>query len=129
MPFLWTSWATVAALCLYFWTIFLVGRARERCQVQAPSVDGPPEFLRAMRVQMNTVEQLLFFLPAMWLCAFWAGDRLAAGGGLIWVAARLWYALAYCRDPAKRGGGFALAALAALVLLLVAVAGMLGRIK
>jgi glutathione S-transferase len=32
--------------------------------------------------------------------------------GLAWVVGRIWYALAYQKDPAKRGGGFSLSLLA-----------------
>ncbi|MBI3283363.1 MAG: MAPEG family protein [Burkholderiales bacterium] len=124
MTLLWTSWITIAALAMYFWTAYAVAKARMRCQVRAPFVDGPPEFLRALRVQGNTVEQLIFFLPALWLCAFWSGDRLAAAGGAVWVLGRIWYALAYYRAAEKRGPGFTISLLAAVALLLGAIAGM-----
>ena len=51
-------------------------------------------------------------LPALWVYAAFIGDTGAAVMGLTWVAGRIWYALAYQKDPAKRGGGFSLALLA-----------------
>ena len=36
-------------------------------------------FERAYRVQMNTLEQMVFFLPALWLYALLVSDAGAAG--------------------------------------------------
>jgi glutathione S-transferase len=66
-------------------------------------------FERAYRIQMNTLENVSILLPALWLYASFIGDRGAAAMGLVWLAARVWYALAYQRDPATRTGGFTLA--------------------
>jgi glutathione S-transferase len=110
---------------MYFWIIYEVGKARDKYKVHAPSVDGPPEFLRALRVQINTVEQLIFFLPALWLCAYWWNDKIAAIGGVIWIVGRVMYAIGYYRDAAKRSMGFTLSMLAAIALVLGAVFGLL----
>ncbi|HEX4096192.1 MAG TPA: MAPEG family protein, partial [Caulobacteraceae bacterium] len=66
---------------------------------------------------MNTLEWLPIFLVSMWLFAYYWPAVWAAAIGLIWVLARIWYALAYTRDPAKRGPGFGLQAIATMVLL------------
>jgi glutathione S-transferase len=121
-----SAWITVAALLVYFWTVFKVGRARGLYKVIAPAVDGPPEFLRAMRVQANTVEQLIFFLPALWLCAVYFSDRWAGLGGALWVLGRIMYASAYYREASKRSTGFALATTASVALLVCAILGLLG---
>lgn len=125
MPFQWTSWITLATLVMYFWIIFNVAKARGKYQIDAPCVDGPVEFLCVLRVQMNTVEQLVFFVPALWLCAYWYSDRMAAAGGAIWIIGRILYALGYYRDPAKRSAGFLISTLAALALVLGAAYGLL----
>ena len=126
LPFL-TCWITLATLALYFWTIFNVGRARTKFSVKAPSTDGPPAFLNVMRVQANTVEQLIMFLPALWLCAFLTGDRFAAMGGAVWLVGRLWYAIAYYQDAARRGPGFVIGMLATMVLIVGAITGLVLR--
>ncbi len=113
-----TVLVTVFALLVYVGLSFAVGRARMRHGVKAPAMEGPPEFMRAVRVQMNTLEQLALFLPALWLFALAWGDRPAALVGILWPLARLVYARAYMVDPAKRGPGFIVAFLAALVLLI-----------
>lgn len=121
----WTAWVTLAALLLYLWTTFNVGRARGKFQVKAPSMDGPLPFQSAYRVQANTLEQMVAFLPAMWLCAVFFSDRWAAAGGALWVLGRIWYALAYYKDPAKRGPGFILGLGATSMLLVASAAGLL----
>jgi glutathione S-transferase len=100
-----TAAATLIALLVYFLIIGAVARARAQYGIKAPAVTGNEHFERAYRVQMNTLEQMALFLPALWLYAAYVSDRGAAVGGLIWVVGRVIYALAYVRDPASRGPG------------------------
>ena len=112
-----TAWATLAVLAMVFWLTFNVGRARARFKIDAPAMDGPPAFLSVLRVHANTVEQLVLFLPALWLCAIFYNDRFAALCAAVWIAGRILYAVGYYRDPAKRGPGFGIALLATVVLI------------
>ena len=82
-------------------------------------------FERAFRVQMNTLENTVIFLPALWLCAWFQSGWIATAFGAIWLAGRIWYAVAYLHDPRKRGGGFGLAYAAWSGLMLVAAWGVL----
>ena len=125
MHFPLSAWITLATLLLYVWIVMKVGKARKTFSIHAPSVDGPPEFLRTLRVQANTVEQMVLFLPALWMCALCLNDIAAAFGGVIWLIGRTMYAIAYYREAAKRGLGFALSSLAALGLLVAAAYGLL----
>ena len=113
----WTAWATLAALVTYIWVVFNVGRARGRFKINAPVMDGPVPFMSVLRVHANTVEQLVLFLPALWLCAVFYSDRFAALCAAAWLVGRVLYALGYYRDPAKRGPGFGIALLATVVLI------------
>ncbi len=56
------------------------------------------------------------------------GDGLAAALGGVWVAGRIGYALGSAKDPALRGKGFAVGALAFGGLGLVAGEGVLWRL-
>jgi uncharacterized membrane protein YecN with MAPEG domain len=117
---------TLLAVLLMFATAFAVGRARGRYKVPAPATSGHPGFERAFRVQMNTLEAALLFLPTLWLAArygfaFWAGVA-----GLVWLAGRTWYALAYLQEASRRGGGFLIGMVAWMATLLMALTG-LGR--
>lgn len=96
-------WLTVL---LQFGTMFAVGRARGRYRIEAPATSGHPAFERAYRVQMNTLESTVMFLPALWLATHY-GYVLAGGiAGLVWIAGRIWYALAYLGNASKRGPGY-----------------------
>jgi uncharacterized membrane protein YecN with MAPEG domain len=102
---------------------------RHRFDVKAPSVSGPPEFERAQRVQQNTLEQIVLFMPALWLfvllvSGFWGGVV-----GLVWVAGRIFYAVSYQRDPETRGPGFIVALAASAILLLGALAGAIVNLR
>jgi glutathione S-transferase len=107
-----TSLITLLVLALMFLAAANVGRARVRYGIKAPAVSGHELFERALRIQMNTLENAVLMLPALWLYAGLIGERGAAALGGVWLLARIWYAIAYQRDPKRRGGGFALAMLA-----------------
>ncbi|MFC3108410.1 MAPEG family protein [Undibacterium arcticum] len=121
----WTAWTTLAVLAVYLWVIFNAGRAREHHKVAAPSMDGPLAFQSAQRVHANTVEQLVMLLPALWLCAYFLGDRWAAAGGALWIVGRVMYALGYYQDPSKRGAGFGINLLAVVALMLGTAVGLM----
>jgi glutathione S-transferase len=119
-----TAAVTLMALLVYFYTFGAVGRARAQYGIKAPAVTGNEHFERAYRVQMNTLEQMALFLPALWLYAAYVSDRGAAVGGLVWVIGRVVYALAYTRDPASRGPGVMITLLASAGLWLGALYGV-----
>jgi len=119
---------TVLALLLYIGVFLTAGRARGRCGVQAPAVTGAPEFERALRVQQNTLEQLIWFLPALWLFAFYVSPLWSSVIGLVWIAGRIYYAVSYYRDPASREPGFIIGFAASGVLLIGALVGILIRL-
>ena len=97
---------------LMFGTGFAVGKGRHKYGVQAPAVTGHPVFERLYRVQMNTLEWAAMLLPCLWICAAYVSDVVAAGLGGVWVLGRVWYAVGYAKDPARRAGGFMVGALA-----------------
>lgn len=115
---------TLLTVLLLFGTTWVVGSARSKYGIKAPATTGHPAFERAYRVQMNTLEQTVMFLPTLWLAAQYGFSGWAGIAGLVWLAGRVWYAAAYLKDAAKRGPGFTLAALGWLALLLMACIGV-----
>ena len=109
---------TGLVLLQYTWFSFHVGQMRQKHGVAAPAAQGPAEFERAFRVQQNTLEQLLVFVPALWTYAWFATPVVAAAVGLVFIAARLAYRSSYLRDPKSRGLGFTLGFLATMYLLI-----------
>ena len=118
---------TVLVVLLGIYTMMLVGRMRGRHGVQAPAVTGAPEFERAFRVQMNTLEQSLLFLPLLWLATIYpvVSGYLAPGFGFVWLVGRVLYSSGYMADPAKRSSGFLIAGVALLGLLVLSIVGIL----
>ena len=114
---------TLAALITYQGTAMAVGQARVKHKVMPPATSGPEEFECALRVQQNTLEQLVFFLPAFWLAALLDNMAIACLLGFVWVGARIAYAIGYLQAPEKRGPGFGISFLSSLVLLVMALVG------
>ena len=101
----------------------MVGWARGKYGVAAPATTGHPIFERYYRVQMNTVECLLVFLPSLWLAAKYWSPRYAAILGAIYLVGRVVYLTAYVKDPKTRGLGFSLSMGPAAVLVVAALIG------
>lgn len=109
---------TAVALLQFVWFGWQVGVARAKYNIAAPAISGNDMFERHFRVQMNTQEQLLVFLPALWIFASFISPLWAAVLGAIFVVGRAVYATTYVRDPKSRSIGFALTALPNLLMLL-----------
>ena len=105
------------ALMQFIYFSVQVGRARGRCDVAAPATTGNEEFERYFRVQQNTLEQLVVFLPALVAAATFGNEFLAAPIGLVYMIGRALYARAYVRDPGSRTIGFLLGLLANVALI------------
>jgi uncharacterized MAPEG superfamily protein len=102
---------------------WLVGRARHRYGIKAPATTGQEVFERWFRVQQNTLELLIVFIPAISLFAIYVNPNWAAWIGLVYVVGRIVYARAYIADPSRRSFGFGLSMLPILVLLAGALIG------
>lgn len=120
------AFVTLLTVILLIGTAMFVGYARGKYGIKAPATSGHPDFDRAFRVQMNTVENAVVFLPALWVAAHYGSALIAGLIGLAWVAARAWYAIAYARDAARRGPAFGTAVIAVAVLIVLAMVN-LGR--
>lgn len=128
MPYALPALTTLIAVLLYFATIANVGRLRGRYKIMAPAVTGHPEFECAFRIHMNTLEQLAAFLPALWLFALYVSPAWSATIGAVWIGARAVYAVAYARDPERRGLPFVIAFAALAVLWLGALWGVVATL-
>ncbi len=112
------SFVAILALIEYLAFVLITGRARQTYNVEAPATTGHPVFERWYRVQQNTVEQLVVFLPALFLFAYNGRPRLAGWIGLLFVVGRIVYARSYVADPASRSVGFGLGFVSVVLLLL-----------
>lgn len=117
--------AMLAILQYLFFTV-LVGQARGRYGVHAPAVTGHEQFERMYRVQMNTLEMLVAFLPALYAANWYWPSRTVAIAGAVFIVGRFIYWRAYVGNPAGRGLGFALSFGPVVVLVL---AGLVGAVR
>ncbi|HUA79016.1 MAG TPA: MAPEG family protein [Dyella sp.] len=108
---------------LQFGTMYAVGHARGKYGIHAPATSGHPAFERAYRVQMNTLESTVMFLPTLWLATHYGYVQWAGIAGLVWVIGRVWYALAYLGDASKRGAGYMVGMVGWAALLVMGVLG------
>ena len=119
-----TALVTLLAILFFFFTCINVSRSRGKTGVKVPAMSGHPDFERAFRIQMNTLEWMPIFLPSLWLFAIYISDAVAAGIGAVWIIGRIVYFIGYSKEAAKRGPGFAIQGIAAIALW----AGALGAV-
>jgi glutathione S-transferase len=114
------------ALLEYLGFTIAVGRARYRYGVKAPATTGNEDFERVYRVQMNTLEMLAIFVPALWIFAIYVSPAWAAGLGIVFIIGRLLYCTGYTKAADKRSLGFGLSMFPTLFLL---VGGLFGAAR
>lgn len=95
-----------------------VGGMRVKHGVQGPATTGHEEFERMNRVHMNTMEQLVVFLPALWIHAHYANPLWGAALGLVFIVGRFLYRAEYLKDPGSRSPGFTMSFIPSAVLLI-----------
>jgi|TARA_Y100000310_G_scaffold325974_2_gene390251 uncharacterized membrane protein YecN with MAPEG domain len=118
--------AIVAVLAIMQYMVFsaLVGRARGTYGVEAPATSGHEMFDRYYRVHQNTLEQLVAFLPGLWVFGSHVSPLWAAGLGVIYLIGRVVYFRAYTKDPKSRGTGMLIGFLPTVVLVLGGLIGL-----
>ena len=122
----WVNLVLLLALVEYLAFGLLVANARAKYKVKAPAISGDPMFERYFRVQQNTLELLIMFVPAILIAAQYWEPRWVAAIGAVYLVGRLVYLRSYVRDPASRSFGFSLSMVPTLVLVS---AGAIGAVN
>ena len=105
-----------------------MSQARGKFGIKPPAISGNPDFERVFRAQMNTLEWLPIFLPSLWLFAIYISDGIAAALGLVWVDRPHSLCARLRQAAAKRGPGFCVQAMAAIVLWAGAIGAIVWRL-
>ena len=113
----------VLALLEFLLFGYAVGRARTRYNVPAPAMSGHEVFDRCFRAQMNTLEQLVLFLPSIWLFAHYLNAWAAVALGVLFIVGRALYFRGYVQAAEARHAGFVLSAIPNVTLLVGALIG------
>jgi len=127
-----TAAVTILAVIFYFWTGLNVGRMRGKHGVKAPTMTGHIEFESSVRVQMNTLEWIVIFLPLLWLATIYFSPSMTMAYlawlppvlGIVWIIGRWIYMSGYMRAPDQRSTGFLIAGIAIIALLICAIVGL-----
>ncbi len=114
---------TGLAVLQSFFFAFQVGQARQKHGIDAPAISGNPDCERAFRIHANTIEQLIVFLPGLWMFGYYVNAQVGDGIGVLFIIGRFVYRSAYLGDPKSRSAGFGIGALTMVVLV---VGGMIG---
>ena len=115
---------TVVALAQVMLFQGRVARARNTFDVQGPATSGHPMWERYNRVHLNTIENLVVFLPLLWVCGLFFNVVAAGVLGALFIAARVVYARGYLSEPpSRRAAG---AWLTSLVLALLVLGSLVG---
>lgn len=122
--YLYPSLITALTVLLYQVLSVNVGRARAKYKIMPPAMSGNPDFERVVRVQQNTLEQLVFFLPVLWLFSVYVSPIWGAGIGALWIIGRIIFAWGYYQAAEKRIVGFAISTLSSMSLLLGSLIGI-----
>lgn len=118
--------ALIAGLAVgqYIIVTSIAGAARGKFGVPAPATTGNEQFERRYRVQQNTLEQLVAFLPSLYLCAMYASQPLAIFAGVIYLLGRCHYAYSYIKDPKLRAPGMLMTFFSTATMAVAALAGI-----
>jgi uncharacterized membrane protein YecN with MAPEG domain len=116
----------IILLALVQYVIFTVRVAANRAKykVNAPATSGDETWERLFRVQQNTMEQLVIFIPASVIFGLYIKGAWILIPGLMFILGRFLYAQEYTNNPATRTPGMALTLLANAVLLLGGLIGV-----
>ena len=99
------AFVILVALLQYAYFTFRVGLLRGKYGVPAPKCSGHDTWERMFRVQQNTMEQLVMFVPAIILFAHFVSARWALLPGVLFIIGRALYSHLYIKDPATRPVG------------------------
>jgi glutathione S-transferase len=115
---IWIGWITLVALVFTLGLAMHAARLRGRHGIAAPAMSGHPDFDLATRIHANTLEYLVPFLVALWMCAIFWAPLPAAMLGIVWLFGRVIYVFGYWSAPPRRQPGFILAMIALILLLI-----------
>lgn len=116
----------VAMLAVVQFLVFgaLTGAARRKSGLKAPTMAGDEGFERMYRVQSNTLETLIAFLPSLFLAAIYWPKALVAAIGAVYLIGRFVYCRSYVRDPSSRSIGFLVSIIPTALLCAMALLGI-----
>lgn len=109
------------AVAQYLFFGAMTGKARRTSGLKAPAIIGSPVFERMYRVQMNTLEMIVAFLPSLFVAGQHQNPIWVAAIGCVYLVGRFIYWRAYISEPSSRSLGFMLTLVPIMVLAALAI--------
>lgn len=117
----------ILALIQYFLFASSAGAARAKYEIEAPATTGHPDFERKLRVQQNTLEQLVIFIPSIWFFGLYVSPFIAGLLGIGFIVGRFVYGKSYVAEPSQRTVGFMITFASEAILAIGALIGAIVR--
>jgi glutathione S-transferase len=112
------------ALLQYIFFTMRTGFLRVKYKVDAPKCEGDETWVRMFRVQQNTLEQIVIFIPGMLAFAHLVSVTWALLPGVLYLLGRQLYSHQYIADPKSRVSGMVLTIFSNIALVLGALIGL-----
>ena len=112
------------ALLEYLYFTGRVGANRGKLGIEAPATTGHPEWECMYRIQQNTLEQLIVFIPAIYAFYVYVSETWVWLPGAMFVLGRLIYSVGYLNQPGKRALGMVMTFFTNVLMVLI-ILGML----
>ncbi|WNC68262.1 MAPEG family protein [Thalassotalea nanhaiensis] len=106
------------ALLQFTFFTMRTGFTRDKYGVSAPKVVGNETWERIYRVQQNTMEQLVVFIPAIIIFSMHVSDKWVVIPGVAFLLGRQIYSHLYVKNPEKRALGMVLSIFSNVALVL-----------
>ena len=106
------------ALAEYTFFTIRVGASRGKLGVNAPACTGNETFERLFRVQQNTLEQIVIFVPGIYAFAYFVSVKWVWIPGALFIVGRFLYSGEYLSKPDSRVPGMSMTLLANAILII-----------
>jgi len=116
------------ALVEYSVFVMIVGATREKYGVPAPATTGNEYWERLYRVQVNTAEQLVLFIPSIYAFSYYVSELWAIGIGCVFLFGRLIYFIGYKDSAEKRMVGAIMTTFPSYLMVMGAIVGLVMKL-
>lgn len=119
-----SAFVTLCTCLFTFYLAFNVGSMRRKHKANVLKTTKDEEVLIANRVHMNTIENLVVYLPILWIATIYGPTKIAGIVGAVWFLSRILYAFMYFKNPNKREKPFIIGVLCLVITALLAFYGL-----